>query len=115
MHGDDQELKQETTAVNAGYVPVFLEKNHNNAHKAVWLTKATVIGAIFAFVDSIDMIRDTWSVSKKNEKLLPFLVKISSNNIAHTVSSDNDTNFTSIGCSTGSITECYHYRRDKTI
>ena len=50
----EHELKQETMAMSACYVPVFLKKKHNNAHKAVWFTKATVIGAISAFVDSID-------------------------------------------------------------
>ena len=54
MHGEEQELKQETTAMPACYVPVFLKKKHNNAHKAVWSTKATVTGAISAFVHSID-------------------------------------------------------------
>ena len=34
-------------------VPVCLKEKHN-ARKAVWFTKATVIGAISAFVDSID-------------------------------------------------------------
>ena len=51
---EEQELKQETTAVPACYVPVFLRKKHNNARKAVWFTKATAIGAISAFVDSKD-------------------------------------------------------------
>ena len=54
MHGQEQELKQETTAVSACYVPVFLKKKNNNARKAVWFTKATVAGAISAFADSID-------------------------------------------------------------
>ena len=41
-HGNrsKQELKQETTAVPACYVPVYLKKH--NARKAVWFTKATV-------------------------------------------------------------------------
>ena len=34
-------------------VPVCLKEKHN-ARKAVWFTKATVIGVISAFVDSID-------------------------------------------------------------
>ena len=53
---EEQELKQETTAVPACYMPVLqvcLKEKHN-AHKAVWFTTATVIGAISAFVDSID-------------------------------------------------------------
>ena len=41
-------------AVPACYVPVFLKKKHNDARKAVWFTKATVIGATSAFVDSIN-------------------------------------------------------------
>ena len=41
-------------AVPSCYVPVFLKKKYNNAHKAVWFAKATVIGAISAFVDGID-------------------------------------------------------------
>ena len=54
MHlGEEQELKQETTAVPACYVPACLKKKHN-ARKAVWFTKAAVIGAISAFVDGID-------------------------------------------------------------
>ena len=52
-HGEEQELKQETMAMPASYVPVCLKKKHN-ARKAVWFTTATVIGAISAFVDSID-------------------------------------------------------------
>ena len=35
-----QELKQETMAVPACFVPFSLKKH--NAHKAVWFTKATV-------------------------------------------------------------------------
>ena len=54
MHGEEQELKHKTMAVPACYVPVFLKNKCNNARKAVWFTKATVIGAISAFVDSID-------------------------------------------------------------
>ena len=56
MHGEEQKLKHKTMAgaVPSCYVPVFLKKNHNNARKAVWFTKATVIGAISAFVDGID-------------------------------------------------------------
>ena len=52
-HGEGQELKQETTAIPTCYVPVCLKKKHN-ARKAVWFTTATMIGAISAFVDSID-------------------------------------------------------------
>ena len=40
---EEQELKQQTTAVPACYVPVCLKKKHN-ACKAVWFTKATVLG-----------------------------------------------------------------------
>ena len=54
MHGKEQELRQETTVMPVCHVPVFLKKKHNNARKAVWFTKATVAGAISAFVDSID-------------------------------------------------------------
>ena len=77
-HGEEQELKQETTAVMSGVmcmlcaspgVPVCLRKKHN-ARKAVWFTKATVHWSNFCiFVDSIDsqiilrMIRE----SKKME------------------------------------------------
>ena len=66
-------MKQETTAMPACYVPLCLKKKHN-ARKAVWFTTATVIGAISAFVDSIDshiilrMIRESkisTGVSKK--------------------------------------------------
>ena len=39
--------------MSACYVPVCFKKKHN-ARKAVWFTTATVIGAISAFVDSID-------------------------------------------------------------
>ena len=42
------------TRDHACFVPVFLKKKHNNAHKAVWFTKATLIVAISAFVDSIN-------------------------------------------------------------
>ena len=53
-HGEEQELKQETPAVAACYVPGFLKKKHN-ACKAVWFTKATVHWSNFCiFVDSID-------------------------------------------------------------
>ena len=54
MHGEEQKLKHKTMAVPSYYVPVFLKKKHINARKAVWFTKATVIGAISAFVDGID-------------------------------------------------------------
>ena len=54
MHGEEQELKQETTAVSACYVLVLLKYKHNNARKAVWFTKATLIGGISVFVDSTD-------------------------------------------------------------
>ena len=64
-HGEEQELKQETTAVPACYVPVCLKKKHN-ARKAVWFTTATVHWSNFwIFVDTIDsqiilrMIRET--------------------------------------------------------
>ena len=75
-HGEEQELKQETTAMPACYVPVCLKKKHN-ARKAVWFTTATVIGAISAFVDSIDshiilqMIRESKSqfIFEKNSSL----------------------------------------------
>ena len=40
-----QELKQETTAVPACYVPVYLKKH--NARKAVWFTKPTVHSSNF--------------------------------------------------------------------
>ena len=53
-HQEEQELKQETMAVPACYVPVCLKKKHN-ARKAVWFTKATVHWSNFCiFVDSID-------------------------------------------------------------
>ena len=53
-HGEEQESKQETTAVPACYVPVCLKKKHN-ARKAVWFTKATVHWSNFCiFVDSTD-------------------------------------------------------------
>ena len=39
--GEEQELKQESTAAPAFYVPVCLKKKHN-ACKAVWFTRATV-------------------------------------------------------------------------
>ena len=76
MHGEEQKLKHKAMAVLSCYVPVFLKKKHNNARKAVWfnmLSKATVIGAISALVDSIDshiivrMIRQ----SKMNELFSP--------------------------------------------
>ena len=55
MHGEEQELKQETMAMPACYVPCsLLKKEYNNVRKGVWFTKATVLGAISAFVDSID-------------------------------------------------------------
>ena len=69
MHlGEEQELKQETTAVPACYVPACLEKKHN-ARKAVWFTKAAVIGAISAFVDSIDSHHPTDDPWVKNQNL----------------------------------------------
>ena len=50
-HGEEQELKQETTAVPACYVPVCLKKKHN-AGMAVWFTKATMHWSNFCiFVD----------------------------------------------------------------
>ena len=53
-HGEEQKLKQETTAVPACYVPVCL-KNKHHARKAVWFTKATVYWSNFCIsVDSID-------------------------------------------------------------
>ena len=58
MHGEEQELKQETTAVPACYVPVFLKKKHNNAPKAVWFTKATVIDSIDSH-NILQMIRES--------------------------------------------------------
>ena len=52
-HGEEQEFKQETTAVSACYVPVCLKKKHD-AHEAVWFTKATVHWSNFCiFVDRI--------------------------------------------------------------
>ena len=40
-HGEEQELKQETTAVPTCYMPVCFLKKHNTRN-AVWFTKATV-------------------------------------------------------------------------
>ena len=72
-HGEEQELKQETTAMHACYVEVCFKKNHN-AGKAVWFTMATVKWSNFCiFVDSIDshiilrMIRES-----KREYILYF-------------------------------------------
>ena len=67
-HGEEQELKQETTAVRACYVPVCLKKKHN-ACKAVWFTKATVHWSNFCiFVGSIDSTNHpTDDPSVKNE------------------------------------------------
>ena len=62
MHGEEQKLKHKAMAVPSCYVPVFLKKKHNNARKAVWLTKATVIGAISALVDSIDSHIILWMI-----------------------------------------------------
>ena len=69
-HGEEQELKQETTAVPACYVPVCSKKK-NNARKAVWFTKATVHWSnLCIFVDSIDsqmilrMIRESMRASE---------------------------------------------------
>ena len=41
-HGEEQELKEETTAVPACYVPAC-QKKKCNARKAVWFTMATVL------------------------------------------------------------------------
>ena len=69
-HEEEQELKQEATAVPACYVPVCLKKKHN-ARKVVWFTKATVHWSNFCiFVDSIDsqiilrMIRESKMMSQ---------------------------------------------------
>ena len=54
IHGEEPELKQETRAMPACYVPVCLKKKHN-ARKSVWFTTATVDWSNFCiFVDSID-------------------------------------------------------------
>ena len=67
MHGEEQELKQETMAVPACYVPVGLKTSIMPARQS-GSPRQQCIGAISAFLDNIDLHIILWMIHESKMK-----------------------------------------------